>query len=188
MRKRQLPWLSAAMVLVALLVMAGCRGFLRPRRQDPPQIQVPTERKPTRPTIEVEQPDVDVVDVPPVEPEVRGVGFDVARDLQMIHFEFDKSRITPEAAAILEGNAEVIRQNPDVIIQIEGHCDERGTNDYNLALGQRRASSTREYLIRLGVESGSLTTISYGEERPEDLRHNEEAWAKNRRAKFGRQQ
>ena len=109
-------------------------------------------------------------------------------DLEMVHFEFDQSRITEQGRVVLEGNAEIIKQNPGVIVQIEGHCDERGTGDYNLALGQRRAKSTRDYLINLGVDPSVLVTISYGEEQPLDPRHNEDAWAKNRRAQFNKAQ
>ena len=72
----------------------------------------------------------------------------------------------------------------DVTVTIQGHCDERGTNEYNLALGDRRADSTKTFLVDLGISASRLTTVSYGEERPVDPRHNEEAWAKNRRAHF----
>ena len=101
-----------------------------------------------------------------------------------IHFEFDKSRLLPEAKKILREKAEWLSMHPDVTVTIEGHCDERGTNEYNLALGDRRAESARRFLTDLGISAGRLTTVSYGEERPLDPRHNEEAWAKNRRAHF----
>jgi peptidoglycan-associated lipoprotein len=87
-------------------------------------------------------------------------------------------------AEILKENAALLHKYPKVKIQIEGHCDERGTNEYNLALGERRANSTRNYLISLGISPDRISTISYGEERPLDPGHNEEAWAKNRRAHF----
>ena len=101
-----------------------------------------------------------------------------------IHFEFDKSRLLPEAKEILGRKAEWLGAHPDVSVIIEGHCDERGTNEYNMALGDRRAGSTKSFLVDMGVAQGRLTTISYGEERPVDPGHNEEAWAKNRRAHF----
>ena len=84
--------------------------------------------------------------------------------------------------AILKENAELLKKYPKVKIQIEGHCDERGTNEYNLALGERRANSTKNYLVSLGISPDRISTISYGEEKPLDPGHNEEAWAKNRRA------
>jgi peptidoglycan-associated lipoprotein len=101
-----------------------------------------------------------------------------------IYFEFDKSTLTPAAQDNLLRKAEWLRENPNATATIEGHCDERGTNEYNLALGDRRAESAKAFLADLGIDPGRLTTISYGEERPVDPRHVEEAWAKNRRDHF----
>jgi len=101
-----------------------------------------------------------------------------------IHFDFDKYNIRPDAAEILKKKAEWLKEHPNVHVLIEGHCDERGTEEYNLALGERRANSTKQFLIGLGVDASCISTISYGEERPIDPRHNEEAWAKNRRCHF----
>ena len=102
--------------------------------------------------------------------------------LKDIHFDFDKYDIRPSDAAVLKGNAELLKKYPKVKIQIEGHCDEKGTNEYNLALGERRANSTRNYLLSLGISPERISAISYGEERPLDPGHSEEAWVKNRRA------
>jgi peptidoglycan-associated lipoprotein len=99
-----------------------------------------------------------------------------------VHFAFDRSELSEEARLILNETAALLKEFPKVKIQIEGHCDERGPTDYNLALGERRSASVRDYLISLGIPSQRLSTISYGEEMPLDLGHNEEAWAKNRRA------
>jgi len=101
-----------------------------------------------------------------------------------IYFDFDKSTLTPAAQDNLLRKAEWLRENSYATVTIEGHCDERGTNEYNLALGDRRAESAKAFLIDLGIDPARLTTISYGEERPVDPRHNEEAWAKNRRDHF----
>ncbi len=101
-----------------------------------------------------------------------------------IHFEFDSSNLLPEAQEILRWKAAWMQKNPNVQVTIEGHCDERGTNEYNLALGDRRANSAKSYLMDLGIYGSRLNTISYGEERPADYDSNEEAWAKNRRAHF----
>jgi len=101
-----------------------------------------------------------------------------------IHFAFDRYDLSPVARENLAENAEFIIKFPEAKIQIEGHCDERGTNEYNLALGERRAMAARNYLISLGVPTNRLSTISYGEELPIDTGHNEEAWAKNRRGHF----
>ena len=101
-----------------------------------------------------------------------------------IYFDFDKSTLSPSAQDNLLRKAEWLRENYDATVTIEGHCDERGTNEYNLALGDRRAESAKDFLSDLGIDPSRLSTISYGEERPVDPRHNEEAWAKNRRSHF----
>ena len=101
-----------------------------------------------------------------------------------ILFEFDSAKLSEEAQQILRTKAEWLRINPRAQVIIEGHCDERGTNEYNLALGDRRAFSAKAFLIDLGISQSRLTTVSYGEERPLDSRSDEEAWAKNRRAHF----
>ncbi|HDP24624.1 MAG TPA: peptidoglycan-associated lipoprotein Pal [Deltaproteobacteria bacterium] len=101
-----------------------------------------------------------------------------------ISFEFDKFNLTPEARKILAEKASFLNANPGVNILIEGHCDERGTREYNLALGDRRANSAKDYLVFLGIRPDRISTISYGKERPLDPASNEEAWAKNRRANF----
>lgn len=103
---------------------------------------------------------------------------------ELIHFEYDKSRLLPEAKAILKNKAKWLLANAGANVVIEGHCDDRGTNEYNMALGDRRAQSAKNYLVDLGVPSRRLTTISYGEERPLAFGQNESAWAKNRRAQF----
>src|SRR3989304_1818384 len=101
-----------------------------------------------------------------------------------IHFDFDKSDIRADSREILQKNADWLQNNPDIKIQIEGHCDEKGTAEYNLALGERRAMSTKKYLISLGISADRIYTISYGEELPIDPNHSEDSWAKNRRAHF----
>jgi peptidoglycan-associated lipoprotein len=104
--------------------------------------------------------------------------------LKDIHFDFDKYDIRSGDAEILKGNAALLMKHPTVKIQIEGHCDERGTIEYNLALGERRANSAKKYLISLGMPADRISTISYGKEKPLDQGHNEEAWRKNRRDHF----
>jgi peptidoglycan-associated lipoprotein len=101
-----------------------------------------------------------------------------------IFFDFDKSNISPDAREILNGDADFLLKNSNSKIVIEGHCDERGTAEYNMALGQKRAQEVKKYLVNLGIKEPRITTISYGKERPFDPGHNEEAWAKNRRAHF----
>jgi peptidoglycan-associated lipoprotein len=104
--------------------------------------------------------------------------------LKDINFDFDKYDIRPGDAKILDANAGWLKSNPNNLLLIEGHCDERGTNEYNLALGERRAKSTMNYLVSQGVQANRITIISYGEERPVCTQKSEECWAKNRRAHF----
>ncbi len=104
--------------------------------------------------------------------------------LEDIHFDFDKYNIRPDARRILKKNYQILQEAPGAELFIEGHCDERGTVEYNLALGQRRANAARDYMISLGMGAAQISTVSYGEERPLDPRSTEEAWAKNRRCHF----
>ena len=101
-----------------------------------------------------------------------------------IYYEFDSIRLSPEAQDILRKKGQWLQENPQVTVTIEGHCDNRGTNEYNLALGDRRAHSAKIFLIELGLDESRFQTISYGEERPVDSGEDEKAWAKNRRAHF----
>jgi peptidoglycan-associated lipoprotein len=102
----------------------------------------------------------------------------------MIFFDFDRSDLRPEARTTLQQKSELLRQYPDIRVRIEGNADERGTVEYNLALGERRADAARTYLIDLGIDPDRLTTISYGEERPLAEGQNETAWQQNRRDEF----
>ena len=104
--------------------------------------------------------------------------------LKIVHFDFDTFNLSEEARMTLKDNAEWLKSHKSIKVQVEGHCDSRGTQEYNLALGQKRSESVRKYLTDLGVTSKRLSTISYGEEKPLDPEHNEVAWAKNRRDHF----
>ncbi|WP_051261760.1 peptidoglycan-associated lipoprotein Pal [Desulfovibrio inopinatus] len=103
---------------------------------------------------------------------------------QMVFFDFDRYDLKPEARTILTRKAEILQSNPDVKLIIEGNCDERGTAEYNLALGERRARAAAQYLVNQGVTATRLSTLSYGKERPLNPAHNEAAWAQNRRDEF----
>ncbi len=103
---------------------------------------------------------------------------------EKVYFDFDDASLRPDAIEVLLKKVEWLKKHPDVHVIIEGHCDERGTNEYNLALGSRRAESVKNFLIKSGISPVRLFTISYGEERPVDPGHNEAAWAKNRRVEF----
>ncbi len=101
-----------------------------------------------------------------------------------IYFEYDSASLVPEAREVLKRKAEWLRSNPNVSVNVEGHTDDRGTVEYNLALGERRAASAMSFLVDLGIPESRLTTISYGKEKPANPGHNETAWAANRRVHF----
>lgn len=109
---------------------------------------------------------------------------DIRKALEKIYFDFDSSKLSDISRQTLTRNFETLKQNPLARIRIEGHCDERGSDEYNLALGERRARTAVRYLTTLGIPAERLSTISYGKEKPADPGHDEAAWAKNRRDEF----
>jgi peptidoglycan-associated lipoprotein len=183
--------IAVALVVLALVGGLACRGKKQPpvARPTPPP-PAPTEQtdtgRPPSPPAPTPEPTI------PMEPGVDEADLD-ARDLdalnrespfQPVFFGFDTSEIDSGGQAALNANADLLKRYPGWTITIEGHCDERGTAEYNLALGERRALSARNYLVSLGISADRLRTISYGKEFPFDPGHNEQAWAKNRRAHF----
>lgn len=160
------------MVAIALVLCPGCKKKT---------ITKPSGSEDVVDLTTIEPGEFALTEPPPItefqEPENK----EIFRD---ILFDFDRSDIRPIDRPILEGIADYLKENPKVFLLIEGHCDERGTNEYNLALGERRALSTRAYLANLGVEEHRMVTVTYGEEDPLDPGHTEEAYAKNRRAHF----
>jgi peptidoglycan-associated lipoprotein len=166
-------------LLLSFFIMAGCssskKAVQTPPAEEPMEPTVTSESEPsayTKPTEETKT----ATESAPAMPFV----------LQNVYFEFDRYELTPEALQTLADNARVLKAYPDAQIIIEGHCDERGTVEYNLALGDKRAKAAKDYLISLGVNPPQISTISYGKERPLDTRHSEEGWARNRRAEFAR--
>ncbi len=164
------------LVAVTLLVSAGCA-----KKKVIPTTQLPSA--PSQPTQPVEEPQVkeqapepEVVEETPADR--------VAAAIQDVFFAFDDYSLSEEARGRLATNARLLSENKSVMITIEGHCDERGTVEYNLALGEKRALSAKNYLVNYGIDASRLTVISYGKERPFDSGHSEDAWAKNRRAHF----
>jgi peptidoglycan-associated lipoprotein len=158
------------LVFAAALLFGGCKKGtkLEPAVEKTPAEQKPTEQPKGEPPKPVEEPTVSKKEV----------------SFQMIHFDFDKYNLRPDAIEGLNQNAKVLMENPDTKIRIEGHCDERGTVEYNLALGEKRAGAARDYLVKLGVSASRIETISYGKERPLDFGSSEVTWAKNRRDEF----
>lgn len=120
----------------------------------------------------------------PIELDPQGSDSGRIEGLYTVYFDFDKSDLTPEAKQLLQKNAQWIQAHPAYKIVIEGHCDARGSIEYNLALGERRAKAVKRYLMQLGVPQSRLSTVSYGKERPIAWGDTEEAYAKNRRANF----
>ena len=132
------------------------------------------------------EPEPQAVVVEPAKPITPQVEAPVPVELKDIFFEFDQSRIRSEAMNTLNANGKALLADPALKMTLEGHCDERGTVEYNLALGDRRARSTKDYLVSYGVEAARLSTVSYGEERPFVQGHDESAWAQNRRVHFAK--
>jgi len=153
------------LTVVLAFVFAGCKGK--------PEIPPPPPPPPPDTTTVVEPPPPPPPPPPPI-------------SLTTIHFDYDKYNLTAEATEILAQNAASLDMDEysSVVIRIEGHCDERGSDEYNMALGEKRAAAAREYLINYGILPNRISIISYGESRPVDMNHSEEAWAKNRRDEF----
>ena len=183
---------KALLVLVLLLtvVVAACKGKAKPpvaRPMPPPMVDPGNERPPPPPG--PPQPVSEPVLVPPM-PAEDTIGSksldDLNRDspLRPLFFELDSSDVSSEGQQILQANAAVLKKYPTMQITIEGHCDERGTAEYNLALGERRALAAKNYLVSLGIAADKVKTVSYGKEFPFDAGHDDSAWSKNRRAHF----
>ncbi len=173
-------------ILVLLVLALGATGCAKKKTTSTPpgaQIEVTDDSKWTPPP-PPEEPKVDEAALA-AEAAERAKTEAVAELTSVtINFSFDSYELNEEARAILALKANIMRRYSDVDVVIEGHCDERGTEEYNLALGERRARAAYEHLVILGVDPGRMSIVSFGEERPIDPAHNETAWAKNRRAEF----
>jgi peptidoglycan-associated lipoprotein len=182
-----------ALALALIVVLAGlgaCKKKPPVARATPPPPSTSSGAKPPAPPEPVVEPEP--VPVPP-EPSVSSSDALANRSLdeinkqsplQPVFYDLDSAELSADAQKVLSGNAEVLKKNGAWVISIEGHCDERGTAEYNLALGERRALAARSYLVSLGLSPDRMRTVSYGKEFPFDPNHNEDAWAKNRRAHF----
>ncbi len=173
--KMHRPTLAMTM---AMLAIAACGGD--PAPPPPPPPPAPAAAPPPR----------------PAPPATNNAAADAARQRQaalaqmrttlaeIVYFDYDRSEIRADSRAVLDRKARIMRDEPTVRIRIEGHADERGSTEYNLALGSRRAESVRTYLTGVGVQAGRIEILSYGEGRPAERASNESAWARNRRAEF----
>ncbi|MEZ5558922.1 MAG: peptidoglycan-associated lipoprotein Pal [Pseudomonadales bacterium] len=169
-------WLRNILVLLfAGLVLAGCASSrTEPTEPSAEPVETP-DTAPPPPMAPAQSPTFDAN----LNPYVPGTTRLLSRTF---YFEYDRSVLNPNDLAALEMHATILRDNPDRAVVIEGHCDERGTREYNLALGERRADAVRSFLTSAGVSPRQIEMVSYGEERPEDPGHDEAAWARNRRA------
>lgn len=127
---------------------------------------------------------VPVVAEQPMSPATAAAAARLAENLRRVHFGFDSAEITRTSADALAENAKILAAHPELVIEVEGHCDDRGTTEYNLALGQRRADAVRAYLTRAGARPEQVTSVTLGKERPLVAGESEAAWAENRRAEF----
>ena len=169
------PRIIALSLAVALAVTgAGCAKKPAKTEPVPPASTTPTPA-PTPPPTPAPAP------TPAPEPPKPAV---TAGDLQVIHFGYDSFQLDDAARSALDSNAKLLRDNPDLSVSVDGHCDERGTVEYNQALGQKRAEAVQQYLSDQGIPSTRFRVISYGKERPVDEGHDESAWARNRRVEF----
>ena len=178
---------SSFCICLALLMAAAACGKGQPPvarptpPAPPPPATAPLPPEPPAPTREPMPPQP----LPSDEVSTRSLD-DLNRDspLQPVFFDYDSSDVNDASRALLQANAAVMKKYPTWVVTIEGHCDERGTAEYNLALGERRAVAARTYLISLGLDANRLRTVSYGSEFPFDPAHQDSAWSRNRRAHF----
>ena len=186
----RLGWGTWISVLVLATTLAACGGKKPPvaRPAPPPPAPAPTTPAPRPPSPPEPVAEPTIVPAEPVREETIAAGSldDLNRNspLKPAFFEYDSSELNSVALAALQEDAAVVKRNPTWTMTIEGHCDERGTAEYNLALGERRAVAARAYLVSLGISADRLRTVSYGKEFPFDPGHDEAAYAKNRRAHF----
>jgi len=173
MTKNWIKGLSIPIVLVLVVALSGCACMKKGKGQ--------TETVTAPPAVVEQEPSPEVIaaELAALLKEAQAEGA-----LMPIYFDYDKSNLKAEGKNNLDKTADWLAKKPTVNIRTEGNCDERGTNEYNMALGERRANTAKEYLVKLGVSAARLETVSLGEEKPLDPGHSEAAWAKNRRDDF----
>jgi len=181
--------MSVTVIMLSIFVLWGC-----PKKAEitsSPEVQkeaAPVAPVPEEPKVEQkaepvkEEPKLDLA--AREEAEARERAATAAAGMRPIHFDFDQSFVRDDAKAVMKANAEWLKANPKAKVRIEGNCDERGTREYNQALGQRRASSAKKYLTDLGISAKRIALISYGKEKPVCAESSEECWQKNRRDDF----
>jgi peptidoglycan-associated lipoprotein len=181
------PLLLALVAMVGVGLATACKSV--PPAKEAPAPQAPAFQPSTKPAEKVDETAGFNATAPTGDtlgevPSTKADKLNAQGVLKRIQFDFDKADLRQDATQILTDDAARIRENGGLAVRIEGHCDERGTVEYNLALGDRRARAARDFLVSAGIPSQRLRTISYGKERPLDPGHNESAWAMNRRAEL----
>jgi peptidoglycan-associated lipoprotein len=170
---------SALAITLAGFVLAGCASKAS---KEPPAGALPQDDTGAS-TMPSAAPESDISRM--VDAEGNPINPNTGQPLgRVFYFDYDRAVLRPEALALLELHAGFLRNSPDRRVVVEGHCDERGTREYNLALGERRSDAVRSFLVQAGVRRSQIDTVSYGEERPVDAGHSEAAWAQNRRAEL----
>jgi len=188
MRQKKLGFLIILGGVLLLASSCAKKEVVKSEELAPPVVAAkPAEPVPTPPPVKEEavqpQPlqETKIAEAPTKEA-AKSVQAEIVLD--RIYFDFDSYILSQSASVTLKKNAELLLKNTQLKVQIEGHCDERGSDEYNLALGEKRARHAMDYLVLLGVPAGRLNIVSYGKEKPADPGHDEAAWAKNRRAEF----
>jgi peptidoglycan-associated lipoprotein len=170
----------SSVVLSTVLALAGCSSTTAKPEVSSTAPASPSEESKTQPA------PAPAAGISSLEAFQRGesTATPASSPLKEVYFDFDRYDLRADARDTLKANGDWLKANPSVVVEIEGHCDERGTNEYNMALGAKRAQAAMDYLTTLGVAANRLSTISYGEEVPVCEEHTEECWAKNRRDRF----
>ncbi|MGA6993441.1 MAG: peptidoglycan-associated lipoprotein Pal [Candidatus Deferrimicrobiaceae bacterium] len=180
-------WILSALSVVILAFAVGCAKKEMVKSTDTASGAAVSELPPVETQVGQQEPIVTET-MKPDEAQTAMAGVAATQEKPSefpdIHFDYDKSFLREDAKLILQDVAAYLKENRAASILIEGHCDERGTPEYNIALGERRAESAKSYLVSLGVTAGAVSTVSFGEEKPIDPGHDEMAWERNRRAHF----
>lgn len=179
MRKKGIG-MTVVFIVGLALFMGGCA-----QKKVAEEIQSSTQQEQEMKMAQPSGTQGGVVGETPAKADTEGLENQIAEfENTYVYFDYDRYTLSPQAKEILKSKAAFLKSHTDMALRIQGNCDERGTTEYNMALGERRARSAQEYLISLGVSKGRITTVSYGEERPVDPGHDENAWSKNRNDQF----
>jgi peptidoglycan-associated lipoprotein len=176
-------WVSFLILSYAMLVVGGCANNEVVKKEETTVPTVTAKSEAQKIQLPEQAAQVNGNEVKSVLEPIPQAG-ELKIALEKIYFDFDSHSLSSKARESLVKNSEILKKDPAVIVQIEGHCDEKGSNEYNLALGEKRAQAAMKYLVTMGIPEKRLSVISYGKEKPAVAGHDEESWAKNRRDEF----